>query len=637
MPSPTVPAPKFFWLRHVSKGVAVIASTGAALVSIVTALYSYGVIGNRESHETIGNFGAAWVRLGPVVDTANAIGDTVRFAATIADKKGSILIGAAPTWTTGDTNIAVVAADGSVIARGAGSTIVTVTVGQLISRARVVVRQKVAGVVIDNTGGDTTVSLVEGGQLQLRARALDSRGHTVAGRLAAWRIDDSSVATIDGRGIITAVNGGRSVVSVNVEGASSYLPIAVETPASSITAVSGGNQHALAGRLLPQRIVVRATNKRGSAAVGKLVTFRLQGARGKVDPDTARTDADGRARTQWTLDDSPGPQTLVATVANVDSAALIEAEAEPVAENTRVIALIDTVRARSGTELVDPVAVRVTDSTGRALAGVPVRWAATDGALEVVAARSDSAGIARARWTLGARTGAQQVRAFIGAAESRIPPAIIKAVALAGVPANIVVVSGDRQRAPAGVQLAKPIVLRVVDAAGNGAADVQMVLSPSGGQLTDTSLVTDSLGYARLRWTMGRVATEYSLAAHVGGITKPTKLTAKATAAAPANLSFDDVASSKGSARKLVAIVTDIYGNPIADSPVGFTVKAGAVTPARAVTDAKGRVMLTWTMSTTATEQTLTGNVRGSDVKGAYVATVKQAGAPRAPKTSPHK
>src|SRR3954465_2771082 len=106
----TVPTtePKFFWLRHVSKGVAVVASTGAALVSIVTALYSYGVIGNRESHQTIGNYGAAWVRLGPTGHTANAVGDTVHFAATIADKKGSILIGASPTWTTGDSNVAVV-------------------------------------------------------------------------------------------------------------------------------------------------------------------------------------------------------------------------------------------------------------------------------------------------------------------------------------------------------------------------------------------------------------------------------------------------------------------------------------------------------------------------------------------------
>ena len=86
-PSIQTPLPKVSWLSHVSKGVAVTASTGAALVSIVTALYSYGVFGNRESHQTIGNFGAAWVRLRPTIDTATAIGDTIHFAATIADKK----------------------------------------------------------------------------------------------------------------------------------------------------------------------------------------------------------------------------------------------------------------------------------------------------------------------------------------------------------------------------------------------------------------------------------------------------------------------------------------------------------------------------------------------------------------------
>ena len=36
------------WYQHVSRGVAVAASTGAALISIVTALFSYGVIGKSE-------------------------------------------------------------------------------------------------------------------------------------------------------------------------------------------------------------------------------------------------------------------------------------------------------------------------------------------------------------------------------------------------------------------------------------------------------------------------------------------------------------------------------------------------------------------------------------------------------------
>src|SRR5256885_1703906 len=114
----TVAKARTAWIKHTAKLIAVTASSGAALVSIVTALVSYGVIGQSESHQSIGNLGAAWVGLRPAIDTATALGDTVHYAATVTDKNGSILVGARPTWTTGDSSIAVVAQDGSVIARG---------------------------------------------------------------------------------------------------------------------------------------------------------------------------------------------------------------------------------------------------------------------------------------------------------------------------------------------------------------------------------------------------------------------------------------------------------------------------------------------------------------------------------------
>src|SRR3954467_10219245 len=110
----TVSGTKPTWVQHIGKSVAVLASTGAALVSIITALFSYGFLGKSESHQSIGNYGAAWVRLNPIIDTAYAIGDTVRFAATIADKTGSILVGAHPTWTSGDSSVATVETDGAV-------------------------------------------------------------------------------------------------------------------------------------------------------------------------------------------------------------------------------------------------------------------------------------------------------------------------------------------------------------------------------------------------------------------------------------------------------------------------------------------------------------------------------------------
>jgi hypothetical protein len=213
----------------------------------------------------------------------------------------------------------------------------------------------------------------------------------------------------------------------------------------------------------------------------------------------------------------------------------------------------------------------------------------------------------------------------------------ITARAMAGAPAGVVVVSGDEQRGPAGAQLKKPIAVRVVDVNGSGVANATVVLSPSGGLLSDSTVQSDSLGLARAKWTLGHSAGEYTVAVHLDGVKKLVKLSARATPAAPANLSFDDappatVAKHKKEHTKgthLFALVTDVYGNPVPDAKVTFTAKSGTVTPARAVSDATGRVGLTWTIGSKGGEQTLLGKVASSDVTGTYVA--QGAGGPHEP------
>src|SRR5256714_12196307 len=191
----TLSAPKRAeWINHMAKVVSVPASSGAALVSIFTALISYGVIGRAESHQSIGNIGAAWVGLRPAIDTATAIGDPVHYAATVTDKNGSILVGARPVWTTGDSSIATVLQDGSVVARGPGRTMVSVVVGKLVTHSTVIVRQRVASVEVARAQGDSLLVLPEGTDLQLRARALDSRSHPINDLQTIWHIDDNSVA-----------------------------------------------------------------------------------------------------------------------------------------------------------------------------------------------------------------------------------------------------------------------------------------------------------------------------------------------------------------------------------------------------------------------------------------------------------
>ena len=604
------------------------ASTGAALVSIISFLYSYGIIGKSESHQTIGNLGASWVGLRPASDTAYAIGDTIHLAATITDKSGAILVGAQPTWVSENPHVAVVQKDGSVIAVGPGTTTISVAVANLIARSTIHVIQHVTSVDVAGVANDTTPVVAEGDNMALHAIPRDARGHAVIGALPVqWRMDDTSVAEIDSSGSATGKVAGRTIATATIAGVSGHTALTVVATAAAITPVAGSSQRAAAGTLLPQAVVVRVTSRRNRPVDGVLVTFKLADGQGSVDPPTAVTDVDGRARTVWTLGDLPGRQNLLASVDRLDSALTIVAEADPVAANTRLTALTDKDSGQAGKDLDDTVAIRITDSTGRALADVPVTWVALDGGRATsVDARSDSVGEARALWTLGPRTGTQRLRAQVGSGhgKSAVPPVTIHASALAGDPVDVVVLSGDEQRSKAGSRLPKPLVLKVVDDAGNGVADTEVELAPSAGEIPDTVVHTDSLGIARIRWTMGHAAGEHTMAVHFDGMKKLLKLTAMAVPAAPANLSFDDPQGEskivRGKSRQLIALVTDAYGNPVPDTRVSFTTRSGSVRPGRAVTDSHGKVKVSWTRGSQTGEQVLTGSVSGSDVHGTFTA-----------------
>lgn len=98
-------------------------------------------------------------------------------------------------------------------------------------------------------------------------------------------------------------------------------------------------------------------------------------------------------------------------------------------------------------------------------------------------------------------------------------------------------ISGSGQQGVAGKELAKPVVLRVTDAAGNAVPNVRIMLRPSAGVLSDSAPATDAAGAVRTRWTLpaGAGSATFHLSAHVDGLVHPadvfaTSVTAPATA-----------------------------------------------------------------------------------------------------------
>jgi hypothetical protein len=264
------------------------------------------------------------------------------------------------------------------------------------------------------------------------------------------------------------------------------------------------------------------------------VHFRRIDATASGDFGSVTTDANGRARLAWRLTDVPGRQRLEATVDGVDSALTLVADAEPVAANTRTVALADSQQARAATPLSQPVGLRLTDTTGRVLSDVSIEWVAPDGgAVTAASARTDSLGEAHATWTLGAHAGRQRLRALIGDGRA-VKPVIVHAMALAGPPAAVTIVGTPTLRAHTGAPLPHPILLRVADATGNpvGGVRVRMVAT-AGGTLSDTLAQTDSTGLVRTLWTLGAAVGPQHATVHADGVSQLMTVTATATAPDP--------------------------------------------------------------------------------------------------------
>ena len=410
------------------------------------------------------------------------------------------------------------------------------------------------------------------------------------------------------------------------------LPAEVYPVPASLTLLGGDGQRAPAGRRVANPVAVQVVSRSGRPIEGVPVRFVLpEGAGADRSASPAPPMPRGLSGRPGHWAGVPGRQTLAVSAEGVASPTVVTAEAEPVGANTRLAQVSENLEGPAGGALPEPVVVRVTDSSGVALADVPVAWSADDdGSIVASESRTDSLGEARARWTLGPKSGAQRAYVQVGSPRA-VPRFVVRATAQAGRAATVAVVAVTKREGSVSKVLKPLVELRVVDRAKNPVPGVPITLYAGarqrGRQHPDHRFDRASPGVLD-PGTHRRAAADDARGWRVssGRWRSPPELARPA----PANLAF--VEPKPGTANRAVQSLdvdlTDAYGNPVADQPVVFSTKFGNVSPARVMTDARGRAHTRWTPGSKVGQRSLLAAVKGTEARATFVLKAPEPATP---------
>jgi hypothetical protein len=296
----------------------------------------------------------------------------------------------------------------------------------------------------------------------------------------------------------------------------------------------------------------------------------------------------------------------------------------------------DLQSATVGTELPQPLVVKVTDAKGKPVSGLVVNFVVTAGNGHVFAGavQTNGSGEARERWTLGTVTGDTQkveVRTVDAGNGDKVVFATFRAVATPGAPMAIAPVAP----APAGVAgqpLSDSIAAKVTDQYGNPVpgATVLWTVRAGGGSISPASNVTGPTGVARAAWTLGPSLDSAQVSEAAAGLTLRARFTSQAQLPLGATLvkrggdaQTGTVGTTLATPLKVAVVLPGGVG--VSGVRVVWT-GAGHLSPDTAVTNAQGEATASWTLPTGAALVLASAQAQG--MAGVTFTATAAAGAP---------
>lgn len=205
-------------------------------------------------------------------------GSQTPFTAVAYDGAQNPLTGRAFIWTSSNTGVATVDANGVATAAGPGTATITATAEGKSDAATITVSQAAVASV---TVTPNPLAMSVGQSTQLNAVLRDAGGNVLSGRSIAWSSSNTGVATVSQQGVLTAVAQGTTTITATSEGKSGTAAVTISNVAVASVAVQpqgpsivqGGNVQLSAtvrdanGTVVSDRVIVWSSSDNSVASV----------------------------------------------------------------------------------------------------------------------------------------------------------------------------------------------------------------------------------------------------------------------------------------------------------------------------------------------------------------------------------
>lgn len=189
--------------------------------------------GKKPSGE--GGSEVAAVNVTPGADTI-AVGATLQLSATALDGAGEGIPGLPMSWESADPAVASVDTVGIVTANAAGTVVVTATSGGKTGSSSLAIVERAPIVSLDVTPEADTLDI--GQTAQLTATAFGVDGDSLPDQPVQWSSSDTTIATVNEAGMVTAIAEGNATVVAEGDGQSDSAAIVVTARVQPVAAVT---------------------------------------------------------------------------------------------------------------------------------------------------------------------------------------------------------------------------------------------------------------------------------------------------------------------------------------------------------------------------------------------------------------